>query len=270
MKYIATISGGKDSVTMCDLLLKKKNHIDYIVFTDTLLEFKLMYPYIEKVKAYFKSRYRVAEKKFIILKPNTTFEEWCFGTIKKDNAKRVGAIRGIPSSTEAGICYWRRESKIYPMERFVKTLNDEVTFYIGYTLDENRSIANTEKITYEYPLQNIFKMSERDCQQYLINQEMENPLYKYFSRTGCGVCPFQSDRAFFQIYKHFKEDWEYMKWIEARLEKYEAMGMTVINKNWFGGRRSILDVEKDFINAEKQDSLFDFSDEPLKDCFCKI
>jgi hypothetical protein len=29
-------------------------------------------------------------------------------------------------------------------------------------------------------------------------------------------------------------------------------------------------MENKFIEADKQGSLFDFSDEPLKDCFCKI
>ena len=29
-------------------------------------------------------------------------------------------------------------------------------------------------------------------------------------------------------------------------------------------------MEKEFIKADKQSGLFDFSDEPLKDCFCKI
>ena len=41
MKYIATISFGKDSTVMCDLLLKNGYPVDYIVFTDTLLEFPI-------------------------------------------------------------------------------------------------------------------------------------------------------------------------------------------------------------------------------------
>jgi hypothetical protein len=41
-------------------------------------------------------------------------------------------------------------------------------------------------------------------------------------------------------------------------------------KRWFSGYRSCEDMEQMFMHKEKQGSLFDFSDEPLKDCFCKI
>ena len=57
MKYVATISFGKDSTVMCDLLLKNGYPIDYLVFTDTMLEFPMMYEYKEKVCEYFKNRY---------------------------------------------------------------------------------------------------------------------------------------------------------------------------------------------------------------------
>ena len=95
---------------------------------------------------------------------------------------------------------------------------------------------------------------------------MENPLYKHFSRTGCSVCPAQSDRAWFEVWKHFPDTWEYMREIEKRLSKFDK----VKSKTWFNDFRSCEDMEKKFKKADKQGSLFDFSDEPLKDCFCKI
>lgn len=45
MKYIATLSGGKDSTAMVDMLLRYSHPLDYIVFKDTLHEFELMYRY---------------------------------------------------------------------------------------------------------------------------------------------------------------------------------------------------------------------------------
>ena len=219
IKYIATISGGKDSVTMCDLLLKNAHPVDYIVFTDTLMEFGMMNEYIERLKIYFKDRYN---KEIIVTKPETTFEAWCFGVISDKTSKCDGFIRGIPM-VWAEPCYWRRESKVKPFDKnIMKALNiDEAIVYIGYTLGENRAVKNEENITYKYPLKDIFKMRERDCQEYLINQEMENPLYRYFLRTGCGVCSGQSDRAWFQVWKHFPDTWQYMKWIEQRLLSYK-------------------------------------------------
>lgn len=267
MKYIATISGGKDSVTMCDLLLKNGYPVDYIIFQDTLMEFGMMYEYIQKLKDYFKSRYGM---EITVLKPNTTFEEWCFGTIKDKNADKFGFIRGIPMVWQLP-CYWRREAKEKPSTEFLKQFEDEeVTTYIGYTLYEDRSIKDTEKYKYSYPLKEIFKMTEDDCKAYLISQEMENPLYRFFDRTGCGMCSAQSDKAWYEVWKNFKEVWSYMCWIEDRLNFYEKIGMMVHSKHWFNKFRTCADMEKLFKKTEKQGTLFDLSDEPLKDCFCKI
>ena len=285
MKYIATISGGKDSVTMCDLLLKNGYQVDEIVFTDTLLEFDDMYEYIEKLKHYFFNRYK---KNITVLKPKETFEHWCYGTIEKETAKRKGMKRGIP--TKDGMCYWRRESKVYPVERFIKKLkisneldksrnlsknkkihkNFKVTQYIGYTLGEDRNVQNTNITTFEYPLRDIFKMSEENCKAYISKQDMENPLYKHFSRTGCACCPFQSDASWFNVWKYYPKVWKWMEDVEHNLYEFEMMGYKVINKHWFMNHQTCEDMEKKFIKADKQGSLFDFSDEPLKDCFCKI
>jgi len=258
MKYIATISFGKDSTVMCDLLLKNGYPVDEIVFTDTMLEFPMMYQYKEKVIKYFKERY---DKEVLVTTPESTFEDWCFGTM--DSGDMKGYTRGIPM-VWAEPCYWRRESKVKPLDKLFK--NKTITKYIGYTLGEDRNVEDTELIKHEYPLRDIFKMTERNCQEYLINQEMQNPLYNYFSRTGCSVCPAQSDKAWYQVWKHFPDTWENMREVELKLSKIKK----VKNRTWFNEYRSCGDMEKKFIKADKQGSLFDFSDEPLKDCFCKI
>ena len=111
-------------------------------------------------------------------------------------------------------------------------------------------------------------MNEERCKEYLISQDMENPLYRFFSRTGCYLCPFQSERSMYQIYKNFNHLWEKMKWIERALEDYEKQGFRVMNRFFFTNKRTCEDMEKEF--NLKAESLFIFSDEPLRDCFCKI
>lgn len=268
MKNIVMISGGVDSTTMADLLCKNGYPIDYIVFTNTLMEHTLMYEYIEKLKTYFKERYN---KKIIVTKPKTTFEAWCFGVIKDKTSKCDGYIRGIPM-VWAEPCYWKRESKAKPFDEDIfKELNiTNATVYIGYTVGENRSVENPKNITYKYPLKDIFKMNGSDCQSYLEKQEMENPLYKYFTRTGCSICTGQSDRAWFQVWKNFPKIWEYMKFVEQKLLSYEKMGMKVKNAYWFTKYRTCEYMEKKFKKSDKQKGLMDFSDDPLKNCFCKI
>jgi len=265
--FISTISGGKDSVTMTDKLCKEGFPVDYIIFNDTFAEFPVMYEYIERLKTYFKERYK---KEIIVNKPLSTFEEWCFGIIKDEFAELYGYMRGIPMAW-AEPCYWRRESKVKPSNKFIKdNLKDKpYRFYIGYTIDESQR-ANREDETLLYPLIDEFKMSESSCQQYLQLQEMQNVLYKYFTRTGCAWCPAQSERAWFQVWKHFPKTWEFMRYIQNRLLEYKEQGMKVKNCYWFPEYQSVEQMETKFKKADKQGDLFDFSDEPLKDCFCKL
>ncbi len=166
-------------------------------------------------------------------------------------------------------CTWRRESKTRPFERWVKEEGvKEYKIYIGYTTSEiHRKMAGNEFL---YPLIDDFGMSETDCAAYLREREMENSLYRYFTRTGCSFCPAQSDRSFFQVWKHFPKDWEYMKQIEARLFQLEKQGENIQNKYWFSKKRTCIDMERVFKKSDRQGGLFDFDDEPLKDCFCRI
>jgi 3'-phosphoadenosine 5'-phosphosulfate sulfotransferase (PAPS reductase)/FAD synthetase len=264
MKYIATISYGKDSVAMVDLLLRNNYQVDYIIYNETFAEFSLMYEYKKKIDEYFKSRYN---KEVITLKPLTTFEEWCFGVIRDKKSKFYGAIRGVPSIAEP--CYWRREAKVKPAEKWIKkNIKGKYKIYLGYTLDEIDRKQKDKNLL--YPLIDDFKMKEIDCKKYLIEREMENPLYRYFNRTGCAFCPFQNERSFYQVYKYFKETWDYMKDIEKKLFWYKENGMKVKNCYWFAGNKICEDMEKEFRKADLQQNLFDFSDEPIRDCFCKI
>jgi len=259
--YIATISGGKDSVTMCDLLLKNGYPVDYIVFNDTLDEFEEMYEYLNKIEDYFKKRYK---KSITRLKPVKSYDEYIFG-VRGDRAKSEnrGRIVGLPNPT-TGFCEWRRDSKIIPFDKWVKQFARYKT-YIGITMDEQNR-ANRDDNTLLYPLIDEFKMSEQDCMQYLIKQEMENPLYRHFTRTGCSKCQYQSEKDFFNIWKYYPKVWQEMKNYELRVKKFG----NAISEHWFSNHRTCEDMEKMFIEANKQGSLFDFSNEPLKDCFCKV
>ena len=92
MTYIATLSGGKDSTAMVDMLLRHGRPLDYIVFKDTLHEFEPMYRYVKRLSEYFKNRYG---KDVIVLKPKISFEDSVFGKISK--GENEGMIRGLPA-----------------------------------------------------------------------------------------------------------------------------------------------------------------------------
>jgi len=258
MKYIATISGGKDSVTMCDLLLKNNYPVDYIVFNDTTKEFDEMYNYIIKLKKYFKDRYN---KTIITTYPIRNFKDSILRKVTRSKTDlRNGQYVGIPVPDGNRIrCHLRKTLKQNPTDIFIRKYlkHTDYKIYVGFTTNERkRAVKNNINI---YPLIDYFNMSERDCQQYLIQQDMENPLYKYFTRTGCSLCPFQSPKDWYNIYHHFPKVFKEALDIEDILQHQKQYKYFYNNKPL---KQSIFEF--------KQGSLLDFSDEPVKDCFCKI
>lgn len=254
MVYIATISGGKDSVAMCDLLLKNNYPVDYIIFNDTKKEYLEMQTYIYKLIDYFKSRYK---KDIIITHPIKTFEDGIYSKVSKSKKEsRNGDFRGLP--TQSFPCHLRNDLKIYPTEKWIKeNIKGKYKIYFGMTTDEPNRIKRDEICI--YPLFDEFKMSEFDCKQYLINQDMENPLYRHFKRTGCRICPFKSEADWYNTYHYYKDVWNEAIRIEEELKQNKRY-------KYFLKMKPLTRWEKQF----NQGSLFDFSDEPLKDCFCKI
>jgi len=257
MKYIASWSGGKDSTAMVDLLLRDKKPLDYIVFLDTTIEFKQMYDYIEKLKAYWEQRY---DAKIVILHPSKNKNDFkkhvVFSTISR--GKHEGKIRGFLNAADP-FCMWRRDAKMAPFEKWVKNIGEYKT-YIGFTKDETHR-CKTDKNEI-YPLVTDYKMSEIDCQKYLVDHEMENSLYRHFTRTGCRLCPYQSERDWYKIYQYFPDVWQELKDMEQRLNTFD----NVLYPKPFQKYQGTSEYEKMFKGRQE----WDFNDQPLKDCLCHI
>ena len=93
---------------MCDLLLKNGYPVDYIIFNDTTNEYKLMYEYVEKLKTYFKERYK---KEIIITTPIRNFKDSILRKVTRSKNNRNGQYVGIPVANGEAICHLRKNFK---------------------------------------------------------------------------------------------------------------------------------------------------------------
>ncbi len=245
---------------MLDKMIRAGHKIDHIIFCDTLWEFDKLHEYRAVYNEYLKNRYGV---EVITLKPSSTFEDWIFGKITRGDRK--GWIRGLPLMTIP--CYWKRESKQKPADDWVSKNypSQKVTFYIGFAKGEDRSIANTDLLEYKYPLKE-YGMTETDCLIYLKEYEMENELYREFTRLGCRNCPYQPESSWKTIYDNYPETWAWVKMVEEELQRLEDIGEKIVNKYFFMNYQTTKDMEFKFRNTAN--GMFDLSDEPLKNCFC--
>lgn len=261
MKYIAMLSGGQDSSAMTIRALEIGMPVDHIVFSDTGLEHKAMYEYIDKLDAFFQRKYN---KKIIRLHPKNSFEHWTFGETTK--GENIGMIRGTPRVTLP--CFWRREAKEYPLTRWLKEQGiTEFTKYVGYTASETKRATGMEEFNYVAPLMD-WGWGEAEVQKYLKENMMENKLYQHFSRTGCAVCPKQRIDDKFMVWKHYPDVWEYMTSIENRLDVARTLKGEKHSPAWHD-LLYIEDMEKLFIKKDRTPT-FEFDFEPVQDCFCKI
>lgn len=261
MKYIAMLSGGQDSTAMTLRLLELGEPLDYIVFSDTTLEFKEMYEYIAKLDDFIIRKYN---KKITILQPRKSYEEWVFGEVT--SGEMIGQIRGVP--LVAHPCYWRREAKDMPFQRWVKDNEiGEYKIYVGYTFREYDRWKNIDQYNAIAPLVK-WKWNEPDVQKYLKDNMMENKLYQHFDRTGCGICQKQGMDAKYQVYKNYPDQWSYMCSIEEKLRDLrKARGEKQMPS--FSPTMFTWQMEKQFKQKDKQGT-FEFEFEEVQDCFCKI
>lgn len=232
MNYVASLSGGKDSLAMVLRLIEEKKPLTHIVFYDTGMEFKAIYRVIGRMEL-------IAEENgisFVRLKPDEDFltkmmiHPVHFGT----NKERYGY------DWCGGRCRWATTDKTKSINRYLKSLG-EYQQYIGIAYDEPKRIKNENcKL---YPLVE-WGMTEADCLQYCYangwNWDEDGvDLYQVLDRVSCWCCGN----------KNLKE----LKAMKEKLPKYWALlkGMQSKIDRPFKGKKSIFDLEKEWQNIGK-------------------
>lgn len=260
------MSGGRDSTAMVVKWLESGEKLDYIIFCDTGFEFPEMYEYIEKIDNYLQKNFN---KSITILNPHgkknnddnyTIFENWAFFKPISRGEKK-GRLRGLPMIVGKDFC--TRETKIAPTRKFVisKSPNGyKNTCLIGYTYDEVEKgrVSNLDYGVAKYPLHE-WKMNETEVTKFLSKRSIMNTLYNNFYRTGCFLCPKQSKRALFHLYKFYPKEWQRMKDLESRSRSLNCVNQTFKEK-------PLKEYEKEFksvLNLEFSEIYTDY-----ETCFC--
>jgi len=86
MKYIASVSFGKDSLAMLLMLIEKQYKLDEVIFYDTGMEFQAIYDTRNKVKQLLEEK----NIKYTELKPK---EPFLYKMLEKEVHKRDGTIQ---------------------------------------------------------------------------------------------------------------------------------------------------------------------------------
>lgn len=131
-KYIASVSFGKDSLAMLFLILERGLPLDEVIFYDTGMEFKAIYDTRDKILPVLND----CGVKFTELHPPRPF---LFDMLEKPvNSKQNGLHYGY--SWCGGCARWGTANKTSTLDRYAKSLGNDILQYIGIAADEQKRL----------------------------------------------------------------------------------------------------------------------------------
>lgn len=231
MKYIASVSFGKDSLAMLLRIIDEKKPIDEIVFYDTGMEFKIIYDIRDKIIPILKAN----NIKYVELKPEEPFLYTMFNRPVK---KRNGDI-GYGYSWCGGRCRWGTTKKLMAIEKYCRG-NYE---YVGIAIDEPQRLVKERKGNKLFPLVD-WGMTEKDCLQYCYNKgfgwkEDGIELYDILDRVSCWCCGNKNLKELKNYYKYLPNYWNGLKELQSKT-----------NRPMKYNKYTVFDLEKIFIGEK--------------------
>lgn len=188
MQYIASISYGKDSLAMLEVIAQNHLPLDRIVHVEIMATSNIPadLPDVMEWKKYADQsifeRYGIQVEH---LRAHGTYEELLFGIPKRTekNADMQGKIRGFPSLRSQ---WCSKELKV----RVLRRLNNTQTVqYIGIAADEPRRTGQLNEHL-RSPLVE-FGIPEAQCMEICKKLKLLAPSYLQSKRSGCWFCHAQ-------------------------------------------------------------------------------
>ena len=235
MKYIASVSFGKDSLAMLLGLLEKKEPLDEVIFYDTGMEFQAIYNIRDKVKVILEKK----NIKYTELYPAHTME---YDMFKRPVKCRNGEFKHGYSWC-GGVCRWGTSMKIQTISKYIKQYND-VCEYVGIAFDEPERLAKERNGTKVFPL-TWWGMTEKDCLQYCYDKgfnwiEDGIELYSILDRVSCWCCANKNLKELKNYYIYLPQYWEKLKELQSKTDRP------------FRSNYSIFDLEERFKKVIKK------------------
>lgn len=192
--YWASVSGGKDSLYMLNLILHNQNK--YPLSGVVHFELEIDYPFIHNVIDYMESECKKYDIPFLRFKPRTSWysfyerfgfptrkARWCNSKYKLDAAKQL--------------------------EEHMKSLGYYTVQYIGFCINETarRDVWKESKKLVRYPLIEEC-IDERKILEWAREQPIFNNYYKTNDRCGCMFCPMTSKINWAYLYKYYPDKYD--------------------------------------------------------------
>ena len=214
MKYIASVSWGKDSLCMLLLLIEKGWSLDEVVFYDTGMEFQAIYDTRDKTLPL------LAEKGILYteLHPKRPF---LYDMLEKPVKGPNGIHNGY--SWCGGMARWGTACKQKVLDDNAKKHSDGYIQYIGIAHDETERIIKEKDPRKRLPLVEM-GIPEGEALVYCYQRgywwmEDDRPLYSILDRVSCWCCSNKNLKELRGYYNYLPSYWDRLKDLQSKTER---------------------------------------------------
>ena len=210
MKYVASLSFGKDSMAMLikikelGLPLDEVIYVDIMFDDDTSGETPEMASFITKAEKILKEKFNVE----VTHLRGVTFKEQFYKI--KQRGKHIGDNYGFPYTIGA----WCNDRlKMQPIKEYMRKQKDEVIQYVGIAYDEPERYERLNHETHIAPLYDL-KITEKEAMEICEKYDLLSPIYKTSFRGGCWFCPKQRLSQLKWLYQEHNDLWNTLRDME--------------------------------------------------------
>lgn len=248
MKYVASVSFGKDSLAMLLRLLEEGSPLDVAVFYNTGMEFDAIYHIRDQVKPLLEQH----GVRFVELYPE---EPFLYSMLeRKVVSKQKGSHLGYGWC--GGLCRWGTAEKTRAIKKFKQSFGDATIDYVGIAADETKRFEKEKSKSKRLPLVD-WGMTEADCLAYCYDHGFrwleESPvsgkgyidLYEILDRVSCWCCVNKNLKELRNIYRYLPQYWDRLKELQMKLDRpYKGF--------YKGNPRGVFELEERFSNEQEE------------------
>jgi len=221
MQHIASLSYGKDSIAMLEVIKQHNMPLDRIVHveimaTDTIpADLPPMMEFKAKADKIIKERYGIEVEH---LHAPKSYEEQFYTKYVKGG--HIGRIYGFPCVKGA---WCNSKLKMKPLNLLNKP---NITQYIGIAADEPNRFHNLNERKISPLVEH--DIAEAEARKICESLDLLSPIYTQAARGGCWFCHYQSVNQLRLLRKQYPEYWALMlKWDLDSPVTFRADGRTI-------------------------------------------
>lgn len=210
MKYVASVSFGKDSLAMLIKIKELGLPLDEVIYVDIMFDDNIsgetpeMASFITKAEKILKEKFDIE----VTHLRGVTFKEQFYKIKQRGN--HIGDNYGFPYTIGA----WCNDRlKMQPIKEYMRKQTDDVIQYVGIAYDEPKRYERLNHETHIAPLYDL-KITEAEAMEICKKYDLVSPIYKTSFRGGCWFCPKQRLSQLKWLYKEHNDLWNILKEME--------------------------------------------------------